>query len=51
MCQLRFKMAAAYIGDSRCKGVDNMGARGAFAPPDFQCVNTYKALIKHLEKK
>ena len=26
------------------KGVDNVGARGALAPPDFQCVNMYKAL-------
>ena len=25
------------------KGVDNVGARGALAPPDFQCVNMYKA--------
>ena len=26
------------------KGVDNVGARGALAPPDFYCVNMYKAL-------
>lgn len=32
------------------KRVDNVGARGALALPDFQCVNMYKAL-KHLKKE
>ena len=38
------------IFGSDTKGVDNVGARGALATPDFQCVNMYKHLKKNSYK-